>query len=166
MTWSAQLSSFLGTLTTLAFGAAGGYIAGNHELIAALRLSSHSENYSEALSPPVVSQIIISTGSIMGPEAARYVPSLASLPARRRLIDGKEGKDWLKRLAFNCRNLSGGLKKLDHRIIVVIVARTPNPDLDDVGGLLGLKLSPTGPRMHVKDVIREGVVMVRESERV
>lgn len=35
---------------------------------------------------------------------------------------------------------------------------------DDIGGILGLKLSPKGPRMNVEDVIREGVEMVRATE--
>lgn len=46
----------------------------------------------------------------MGPSAIKIVPSLASLPAH--LMDGSEGKDRLRRLAFNCRYLSGCLKKL------------------------------------------------------
>lgn len=93
-----------------AFGAAGGYIAGSHALISSLRLSSHAQNYAEAMSPPVVSQIITSMGSIMGPSALNFVPSLANLPPH--LVSGEEGKDRLRRLAFNCRYLSGCLKKL------------------------------------------------------
>lgn len=34
---------------------------------------------------------------------------------------------------------------------------------DDVGGLLGLKLSPSGSRMKVEDVIAQGVQMVRDA---
>lgn len=93
-----------------AFGAAGGYIAGSHALISSLRLSSHAQNYAEAMSPPVITQIVTSMGSIMGPSAISIVPSLASLPPH--LMDGSEGRDRLRRLAFNCRYLSGGLKKL------------------------------------------------------
>lgn len=37
---------------------------------------------------------------------------------------------------------------------------------DDIGGVLGLKLSPKGPRMKVEDVIAEGVQSVRDSELV
>lgn len=33
---------------------------------------------------------------------------------------------------------------------------------DDVGGMLGLKLSPSGLRMNVEDVIDQGVQMVRD----
>jgi serine palmitoyltransferase len=62
------------------------------------------------MAPPVVSQIITSMGSIMGPEALKFVPSLAALPAH--LMDGEEGRDRLRRLTFNCRYLSGCLKKL------------------------------------------------------
>lgn len=93
-----------------AFGAAGGYIAGSHALISSLRLSSHAQNYAEAMPPPVISQVVTSMGSIMGPSAIKFVPSLANLPAH--LMDGEEGKDRLRRLAFNCRYLSGCLKKL------------------------------------------------------
>ncbi|GJN93132.1 hypothetical protein Rhopal_006178-T1 [Rhodotorula paludigena] len=35
---------------------------------------------------------------------------------------------------------------------------------DEVGGILGLKLSPSGMRMNVDDVIAEGVNMIRQSE--
>ncbi|GAA5825507.1 hypothetical protein JCM10212_002413 [Sporobolomyces blumeae] len=208
----------MGTFTK-SFGAAGGYIAGSHELISALRLSSHAQNYAESMSPPVVAQICVSMGSIMGLEATSIVPALASLPAH--VMDGREGQDRLRRLAFNCRYLSGGLRKLGfivyghsdspivpmlifapgkmglfsrlmlerYKIVVVVVAYPATPivssrirfclsaahtksDLDrilratdEIGGILGLKLSPTGPRMKVDDVIAEGVEMVREAER-
>ena len=35
---------------------------------------------------------------------------------------------------------------------------------DEIGGILGLKLSPSGKRMNVEDVIAEGVQMVRDTE--
>ena len=68
------------------------------------------DNYAEAMPPPIVSQIITSTGSIMGPSSFLYAPSLALLPSH--LMDGTQGTDRLRRLAFNCRYLNGGLKKL------------------------------------------------------
>ena len=37
---------------------------------------------------------------------------------------------------------------------------------DDVGGMLGLKLSPSGLRMKVEDVIKQGVQMVRDASGV
>ena len=37
---------------------------------------------------------------------------------------------------------------------------------DDVGGMLGLKLSPSGLRMKVEDVIKQGVQMVRDTSGV
>ncbi|ORY66630.1 pyridoxal phosphate-dependent transferase [Leucosporidium creatinivorum] len=195
----------MGTFTK-SFGAAGGYIAGSHALISALRLSSHAQNYAEAMSPPVITQIVTSMGSIMGPSALSIVPSLASLPSH--LMNGIEGQDRLRRLAFNCRYLSGGLKKLgfiiyghqDSPIIPMLIfapgkmgmfsrmmlestplvssrvrfclsAAHTKDDLDrilratdEIGGILGLKLSPHGPRMNVEDVIAEGVQMVRDTE--
>lgn len=62
------------------------------------------------MAPPIVSQIITSMGSIMGPSSLSFVPSLASLPPH--LMEGAEGRDRLRRLAFNCRYLSGCLKKM------------------------------------------------------
>lgn len=114
VSYAGILLSKIGLLMRLvfstAFGAAGGYIAGSHALINALRATSHAQNYSESISPPVASQIVTSMGSIMGPSAVSFVPSLANLPAH--LMDGNEGRDRLRRLAFNCRYLSKGLKKL------------------------------------------------------
>lgn len=55
----------MGTFTK-SFGAAGGYIAGPKHLIDALRVRGHSGMYTEAISPPVLTQIISSMASIMG----------------------------------------------------------------------------------------------------
>lgn len=213
-----RVDILMGTFTK-SFGAAGGYIAGSHDLISALRLSSHAQNYAESMSPVVLAQICTSMGSIVGPDAVKIVPALAKLPPH--VMDGRDGQDRLRRLAFNCRYLSGGLRKLGfivyghqdspivpmlifapakmglfsrlmlerYKIVVVVVAYPATPlvssrvrfclsaahtkaDLDrilratdEIGGVLGLKLSPHGPRMKVDDVIAEGVEMVRESER-
>ncbi|GAA6010433.1 hypothetical protein JCM10207_001302 [Rhodosporidiobolus poonsookiae] len=213
-----RVDILMGTFTK-SFGAAGGYIAGSHELISALRLTSHAQNYAEAMAPPVLAQIATSMGSIMGPTALQTVPALSSLPLR--VMDGSDGQDRLRRLAFNCRYLSGGLRKLGfivyghhdspiipmlifapgkmglfsrlmlerYKIVVVVVAYPATPlvssrvrfclsaahtkaDLDrilratdEIGALLGLKLSPSGPRMTVDQVIEEGVEMVRDTER-
>ncbi|KAM0786945.1 hypothetical protein ACM66B_002366 [Microbotryomycetes sp. NB124-2] len=212
-----QVDILMGTFTK-SFGAAGGYISGSHELINALRQTSHAQNYAESMTPPVASQIVTSIGSIMGTRASEFVPSLASLPAH--VMDGTEGRDRLRRLAFNCRYLSTCLRKLGfivyghpdspiipllifqpgkmgvfsrlmldrYKIVVVVVAYPATPlvssrvrfclssahtkaDLDrilratdEVGGMLGLKLSPHGSRMNIEDVIAQGVKWVRESE--
>ncbi|KAK4057402.1 serine palmitoyltransferase component [Microbotryomycetes sp. JL221] len=211
-----QVDILMGTFTK-SFGAAGGYISGSHELISALRQTSHAQNYAESMSPPVASQIVTSMGSIMGLRAIDFVPSLANLPTH--VMDGAEGQDRLKRLAFNCRYLSTGLRKLGfivyghsdspiipllifqpgkmglfsrlmldrYKIVVVVVAYPATPlvssrvrfclssahtkaDLDrilratdEVGGLLGLKLSPSGSRMKVDEFIEHGVKMVRDA---
>ena len=55
----------MGTFTK-SFGASGGYIAGKKVLIDQLRTRVHGAAYSEAISPPVLTQIIASVGSIMG----------------------------------------------------------------------------------------------------
>ena len=65
--------------------------------------------------PPVAQQIIAAMGSIMGAECAEVIPSLAdSLPPR--LLDGSEGLERLRRLAFNARFLSTGLRRLGYLI--------------------------------------------------
>lgn len=143
----------MGTLTK-SFGASGGYIAGSKELIDRLRVKSHSMCYAEAISPPVITQIIASIASIMGvsppltaassspvhratlslhgsssdtdlpsmqlihepgpatygPAPACYLPSFMHLPPA--LLNGTEGRERLRRLAFNSRYLSSGLRKL------------------------------------------------------
>ncbi|BGP19452.1 serine palmitoyltransferase component [Rhodosporidiobolus nylandii] len=213
-----RVDILMGTFTK-SFGAAGGYIAGSHELISALRLQSHDQNYAESMSPVVLAQIASSMGSIMGPSAVNIVPALSELPLR--VMDGSDGQDRLHRLAFNCRYLSNGLRKLGfivyghqdspiipmlifapgkmglfsrmmlerYKIVVVVVAYPATPlvssrvrfcisaahtkaDLDrilratnEIGGILGLKLSPHGPRMGVEEVIAQGVEAVRETER-
>ena len=131
----------MGTFTK-SFGAAGGYIAGSKDLISAVRTRSHAGSYAEAMSPVVLTQILASMGSIMGvvdspksldtssstsavqangvdeepglsytgPAPSSLLPPWLSLPPHFR--DGSEGRERLRRLAFNVRYLSRGLKKL------------------------------------------------------
>lgn len=103
----------MGTFTK-SFGAAGGYISGKKALIDRIRVTNHANIYGETLSPPVLTQIISSMASIMGvgrfPEEQALLPSWVDLPPR--LLDGSEGRERLRRLAFNARYLSSGLRKL------------------------------------------------------
>lgn len=128
----------MGTFTK-SFGAAGGYIAGSKEVIDSLRVRCHAMCYSEAMSPPVLAQIIASMSAIMGvapplappadlqddaasavsvwsrhqsfgPAPASTLPPWMQLPVA--LANGTEGRERLRRLAFNSRYLSSGLRKL------------------------------------------------------
>ncbi|KAG8908292.1 serine palmitoyltransferase component [Tulasnella sp. 403] len=114
----------MGTFTK-SFGASGGYIAGNKALISRLRLRTHAGPYAESMSPAVLTQIIASMSSIMGvadepaltvsfpsPAPASAIPPwlLDQLPPALR--DGSEGRERLRRLAFNARYLSRALIKL------------------------------------------------------
>ncbi|KAG6820030.1 hypothetical protein H0H93_006265 [Arthromyces matolae] len=133
----------MGTFTK-SFGAAGGYISGNKTLIDRLRVHGHLGTYAEAMTPPVLTQIVASMASIMGisipntpvdnsPAAImqyqqqqlelRGVPSVHPGPAPSsalphwltlptQLASGAEGRERLRRLAFNSRYLHRGLKKL------------------------------------------------------
>ncbi|TFK29509.1 serine palmitoyltransferase 2 [Coprinopsis marcescibilis] len=60
-----NIDVLMGTFTK-SFGAAGGYIAGNKVLIDRLRVYGHSGPYAEAMTPPVLMQVIASMASIMG----------------------------------------------------------------------------------------------------
>lgn len=105
----------MGTFTK-SFGAAGGYISGSKALIDRIRLTNHANIYGETIAPPVLTQIIASMSSIMGvgnkPEEYALLPSWVDLPSR--LLDGSEGRERLRRLAFNARYLSSGLRKLGY----------------------------------------------------
>ncbi|EIW69012.1 hypothetical protein TREMEDRAFT_44257 [Tremella mesenterica DSM 1558] len=132
---SREVDVLMGTFTK-SFGAAGGYIAGSKELIDRLRVRSHAMCYAESMSPAVLTQIIASMGSIMGiapplaspaeeesdsvsivsrhavygPAPASSLPTWLTLPTT--LLNGTEGRERLRRLAFNSRYLSSGLRKL------------------------------------------------------
>jgi len=108
----------MGTLTK-SFGASGGYIAGKAAIIGPLRETNHSSVYGESMSPPVVQQIISSLTLIAGLEEGTSSSSEeektdcsgdqnSSLPLTRV----PQGQERLRRLAFNARYLSSGLRKL------------------------------------------------------
>lgn len=128
----------MGTFTK-SFGAAGGYIAGSKDLVNRLRMSGHTGPYAEAMTPPVLAQLVASMASIMGiaaqgkvsnPSDSTVVLSRLELPERQHpglapatslpiwmdlppaLRDGSEGRTRLRRLAFNSRYLHNGLTKL------------------------------------------------------
>lgn len=108
-----SIDILMGTFTK-SFGAAGGYICGSKALIDRIRLTNHANVYGETLAPPILTQIIASMAGIMG--VGRNVQEHALLPAwfdlPPRMLDGSEGKERLRRLAFNARYLSSGLRKL------------------------------------------------------
>ncbi|OWZ32033.1 serine palmitoyltransferase [Cryptococcus neoformans c45] len=132
-----EVDVLMGTVTK-SFGAAGGYIAGTKQLVDRLRIRSHATAYAESVSPAVLTQIIASMGSIMGiapplaappteddksetwsvasrpavygPAPSSLLPSWLTLPPH--LLNGTEGRERLRRIAFNSRYLASGLRKL------------------------------------------------------
>ncbi|KAG2072322.1 serine palmitoyltransferase 2 [Suillus decipiens] len=136
-----SIDVLMGTFTK-SFGAAGGYIAGPKILIDALRLHGHSGPYAEAMTPPVLIQVVSSMASIMGvaPSSQSTKSALALNPTSSivtprdgaeelsgmapssmlpiwmnlhpALADGSEARMRIRRLAFNSRYLHQGLKKL------------------------------------------------------
>ncbi|KIR25132.1 serine palmitoyltransferase [Cryptococcus deuterogattii 99/473] len=132
-----EVDVLMGTVTK-SFGAAGGYIAGTKQLVDRLRIRSHATAYAESVSPAILTQIIASMGSIMGIAPPLAAPpteddksdtwSIASRPAvygpapssllppwltlPPHLLNGTEGRERLRRIAFNSRYLASGLRKL------------------------------------------------------
>lgn len=88
-----KIDIMMGTLTK-SFGAAGGYIAANQDIIDRLRIDISTNIYGETPAPPVLQQIITSLRIIDGQ------------------INGNEGKERLERITFNSRYLRLGLKRL------------------------------------------------------
>lgn len=129
-----SIDILMGTFTK-SFGAAGGYVSGSKALIDNLRVRGHSGPYAEAITPPVLMQIVASMASIMGVEPTvtsssesslstvntaleahpgrvpqRELPTWLNLPVA--LSSGIEGQSRLRRLAFNAKYLRRGLEKL------------------------------------------------------
>jgi len=136
-----EVDLLMGTFTK-SFGAAGGYIAGQKSMIDRLRVKSHHMSYAEAMSPAVCTQIIATMSAIMGvapplapaptnddmeadtssivsrgsrtfaygPLPTAMLPSFARLPIS--VLNGTEGRERLRRIAFNSRYLSSALRKL------------------------------------------------------
>ncbi|KAJ2077833.1 serine palmitoyltransferase component [Coemansia sp. RSA 988] len=95
-----EVDVLMGTFTK-SFGAAGGYIAGNRDLIEYLRLHSHSAVYAEAMSVPVLAQVSSSMRMIMGEDREHAL----------------EGQQHLEQLAVNSRYFAQKLKELGFMII-------------------------------------------------
>ena len=134
-----EIDVLMGTFTK-SFGAAGGYIAGQKSMIDRLRVKSHHMSYAEAMSPAVCTQIIATMSAIMGvapplapapindameadassivsrrtfaygPLPTAMLPSFTRLPTN--VMNGTEGRERLRRIAFNSRYLSSALRKL------------------------------------------------------
>ncbi|KDQ54167.1 hypothetical protein JAAARDRAFT_136140 [Jaapia argillacea MUCL 33604] len=83
----------MGTFTK-SFGAAGGYIAGSKTLVDRLRLRGHTGAYAEAMTPPVLVQVIASMASIMGVSPslpASFSPSSSSSSASTLRLTDSDG---------------------------------------------------------------------------
>jgi serine palmitoyltransferase len=88
-----KVDILMGTLTK-SFGAAGGYISSNKNVIERLRLDITANIYCESMPPAVLQQISTSMRIISGE------------------LNGNEGQLRLQRIAFNSRYLRLGLKRL------------------------------------------------------
>jgi len=87
-----DIDILMGTFSK-SFGAAGGYICGNKEIVAHLRRESHAQSYSTPMSPPVARQILASMHAIMGTDGTN------------------DGQKRIKQLADNTSYFRSELKK-------------------------------------------------------
>ncbi|XP_006455177.1 hypothetical protein AGABI2DRAFT_194831 [Agaricus bisporus var. bisporus H97] len=76
-----SIDILMGTFTK-SFGAAGGYIAGNKQLIDRMRLHGHAGAYAESMTPAVLTQVIASMASIMGLALPPMLPSSSATTLR------------------------------------------------------------------------------------
>lgn len=88
-----EIDIMMGTLTK-SFGATGGYIAANKDIIDKIKVTNLANIYAESPAPPVLAQINSSLLTITGD------------------VNNGEGQERLQRIAFNSRYLRLGLKKL------------------------------------------------------
>lgn len=88
-----RIDILMGTLTK-SFGAAGGYVSADKNVIERLRLDISANTHCESIPPAVLQQISTSMKIIAGE------------------LNGNEGKLRLERIAFNSRYLRLGLKRL------------------------------------------------------
>ncbi|ORX78951.1 PLP-dependent transferase [Basidiobolus meristosporus CBS 931.73] len=90
---SSEVDILMGTFSK-SFGAAGGYVAASREIIDHLRTQCYSSIYAEAISIPVLQQIISSVKIIMGEDSTN------------------DGIKRLETLAFNARYFSSRLREM------------------------------------------------------
>lgn len=109
-----RIDILMGTFTK-SFGAAGGYIAADQNIIDRLRVDILTNGYAESISPVVCAQIYTSLKIISGD------------------INPGEGKERIERIAFNSRYLRFGLRKLgfiaygmDDAPIIPVLLYVPN----------------------------------------
>lgn len=66
----ADVDILMGTFTK-SFGAAGGYVAANRDIIDHLRLTNHGSVYAESMAPPVCQQVLTSMRIILGEDGSQ-----------------------------------------------------------------------------------------------
>lgn len=126
----------MGTFTK-SFGSAGGYIAGNKNLINFLRVNSHAHCYASSMSPAVTQQILTSMKTIMGldgtGEGKKRVDQLARNTRyfRRRLAQigvityGHEDSPVVPMLVYLFSKIGAVVRSLTERKIAVVGAGFP-----------------------------------------
>ncbi|KAI9270164.1 pyridoxal phosphate-dependent transferase, partial [Helicostylum pulchrum] len=126
----------MGTFTK-SFGAAGGYIAGDKNVIDHLRVKNHAFSYAETMSPPIIQQVSASMGIIMGEDGTddgvRRIHDLAEnsryfANALRKLgfiVYGDEGSPVIPLLLFNPAKISAFSREMLKRGIAIVVVGYP-----------------------------------------
>ncbi|KAK9728812.1 serine palmitoyltransferase component [Basidiobolus ranarum] len=134
-----EVDILMGTFTK-SFGAAGGYIAGDKNLIDYLRVTCHSSVYAEPMSIPVLQQVITSMSIIMGEDGTddgkHRLESLANnskyfakeLRQKGFIVYGHEQSPVVPLMLFNPAKIPAFSREcLERGIAVVVVAYPATP---------------------------------------
>lgn len=126
----------MGTFTK-SFGAAGGYLAGSHELVQQLKREGPGYLYSEPLMPPIAQQVITSMKIIMGEdgtdEGVRRLTAIREnsiyfmreLKKMSFIVYGDEGSPVIPVLIFNPAKIAAFSRECLARGLAVVVVGFP-----------------------------------------
>mmetsp|Transcript_13384 Transcript_13384/g.34216 ORF Transcript_13384/g.34216 Transcript_13384/m.34216 type:complete len:533 (+) Transcript_13384:46-1644(+) len=126
----------MGTFTK-SFGAAGGYIAGDKDVVAALRQRSHAHIYATSMSPPVVQQVISSMEQIMGLDGTtlgeRRIKELADnskyfrtkLKEAGFIVYGNDASPVVPMMLFMPAKIAAFSREMKKRNVAVVVVGYP-----------------------------------------
>ncbi|XP_040575849.1 serine palmitoyltransferase 2 [Lepeophtheirus salmonis] len=162
-----DIDIMMGTFTK-SFGAAGGYIAGSKKLIDYLRIQSHAQCYSPAISPPVARQIIQSMKCIMRepgfPDGLVRVQALAknSRYFRRKLhqmgfiIYGHNDSPVVPLLLFNPSKIRAFVYELLLRNLATVTVGFPGISLTNERARFCLSAG------HTKEMVDQALKAIQE----
>ena len=133
---TADIDIMMGTFTK-SFGAAGGYIAADKNIIQHLKQTSHANMYAISMSPPVVAQTLMALKQIMGLDGTdigkRRIKSLAEnakffrteLKKKGFIVYGNDDSPIVPMLLYMPAKIAAFSREMKKRNIAVVVVGFP-----------------------------------------